>query len=209
MATRCTYSTSRRPNEVAPLSREGCYLLKAVGNTSSGSPPLAAPRANFSELRLERLYEKPSNTGEPPRHEANHRSVHQCFPTCTQLLVVFAHPPLLLDPSDRPLDGLLANDKFCMIRHARLSLGHSRRPNLTHRQTDVATAGSAYPPAGITRHGGDDETSVAPTSGSDGTPGREATLGSGVPGHPAVESRKRASSRSGRKRERERQGGVP
>ena len=41
------------------------------------------------------------------------------------------------------------------------------------------------------------------------TPGREATLGSGVPGHPAVEPRKRACSRSGRKRERERQGGVP
>jgi hypothetical protein len=97
-------------------------------------------------------------------------------------------------PDKRPLDGLLANDKFCMIRHARLLLSHSRRPNLTHRQTDVATAGSAYPPAGITRHGGDDETSVAPTSGSDGTPGCEAALGSGVPGHPAVEPRKRASS---------------
>jgi hypothetical protein len=65
-----------------------------------------------------------------------------------------------------------------MIRHARLSLSHSRRPDLTRRQTDVATVGSAYPPAGITRHGGDDETSVARTSGSDGTPGCEAALGS-------------------------------
>jgi hypothetical protein len=97
-----------------------------------------------------------------------------------------------------------------MIRPARLSLGHSRRrPNPTRRQTDETTDARAYPSAGITRHGGDDETSVACASGSDGTPGREATLGSGVPGHPAVEPRKRASSRSGRKRERERQGGVP
>src|SRR5215208_4351424 len=108
-------------------------------------------------------------------------------------------------PGVRPLDGLLANDKFCMSRQARLSLSHSRRPNLMRLQTDGATEGSAYPSAGITRHGGDDETSVAPTSGSSGTPGCEAALGSGVPGHPAVELRKRASSCS----EGEQRGGVP
>jgi hypothetical protein len=125
--------------------------------------------------------------------------------SCVPRGLIPAHPAVAHDPRDRAFDGLLANDKFCMIRHARLSLSHSRRPNLTHRQTDVATAGSAYPPAGITRHGGDDETSVAPTSGSDGTPGCEAALGSGVPGHPAVEPRKRASSCS----EGEQRGGVP
>src|SRR5215212_5486212 len=53
--------------------------------------------------RLERLYEKSSNSGEPPRHEANHASVHQRFPARTKPLVVFAHPPLLIDPGDRPL----------------------------------------------------------------------------------------------------------
>src|SRR5215216_5474482 len=119
-------------------------------------------------------------------------------------LVAHRKPTVARKPRKRTLDGLLANDKFCMIRHARLSLSHSRRPNLTQRQTDVATAGSAYPPAGITRHGGDDETSVAPTSGSDGTPGCEAALGSSVPGHLAVEPRKRASSCS----EGEWRGGV-
>jgi hypothetical protein len=148
---------------------------------------------------------KLSATSQPPNHQANHGRVDERFRACAQPLVVFAHPPVLAQPREGALDGLLANDKFCMIRHARLSLSHSRRPNLTHRQTDVATAGSAYPPAGITRHGGDDETSVAPTSGSDGTPGCEAALGSGVPGHPAVEPRKRASSCS----EGEQRGGVP
>src|SRR5215208_5791326 len=67
--------------------------------------------ANFLELRygelpripLLRLYEKVSNTDEPPRHEANHRSVHERFSARTKSLVIFAHPPVLADPSDRPL----------------------------------------------------------------------------------------------------------
>src|SRR5215213_9244367 len=50
-----------------------------------------------------RLYEKVSNTDEPPRHEANHRSVHERFSARTKSLVIFAHPPVLADPSDRPL----------------------------------------------------------------------------------------------------------
>src|SRR5829696_1881847 len=69
------------------------------------------PEPNFAELRkgevrripLLRLYEKSSNSDEPPRHEANHRSVHQRFSARTKSLVVFAHPPVVLDPSDRPL----------------------------------------------------------------------------------------------------------
>ena len=154
---------------------------------------------------VESLYEKPSNTGEPPRHEADHGSIYERLPARTRPLVVFAHPPVLVDPSYRPLDGLLANDKFCMSRHVRLSLSYSRRPNLTRRRTDWATDARAYPPAGITRHGGDDETSVARASGSGGMPGRLDPMGPGVPIHPAVEPGKRAGPRP----ERERQGGVP
>jgi hypothetical protein len=52
---------------------------------------------------LERLYEKPSNTGEPPRHEANHASIYERLAARTRPLVVFAHPPVLIDPGDRPL----------------------------------------------------------------------------------------------------------
>ena len=163
------------------------------------------PASELRRIPLPRLYEKSSNTGEPPRHEANHGSIYQRLAARTQPLVVLTHPPLLGDPSECPLDGLLANDKFCMSRQARLSLSHSRRPNPTRRQTDENNDPRTYPPAGITRHGGDDETSVARTPGSSGTPGWEATLGPGVPGNPTLEPRKRTSPRSGC----ERKGGVP
>src|SRR5215216_5132344 len=47
--------------------------------------------------------EKSSNTSEPPRHEANHGSVHQRLPARTRPLVVFAHPPVVVDPCQCPL----------------------------------------------------------------------------------------------------------
>src|SRR5918992_5494078 len=65
------------------------------------------PRTTFHTVS-ERLYEKSSNTGEPPRHEADHRSVHQRLPARTRSLVVFAHPPVLVHPSDRPLHQIHA-----------------------------------------------------------------------------------------------------
>src|SRR5215210_8229593 len=54
-------------------------------------------------INLLRLYEKWSITGEPPRHETNHGSIYERLPARTQPLVVLAHPPLLIDPGDRPL----------------------------------------------------------------------------------------------------------
>src|ERR671910_2197593 len=62
-----------------------------------------ATRREWLKSSLERLYEKSSNTSEPPRHEANHGSVHQRLAARTEPLVILAHPPVLLDPSDRPL----------------------------------------------------------------------------------------------------------
>src|SRR5215208_5604555 len=60
------------------------------------------PRTTF-HTASERLYEKVSNSGEPPRHEANHGSVHQRLAARTRALVVFAHPPVLVDPCQRSL----------------------------------------------------------------------------------------------------------
>src|SRR5215204_2376844 len=54
-------------------------------------------------IHLPKLYEKSSNTSEPPRHEAYHGSVHQRLPARTEPLIVFAHTPVLVDPCQRPL----------------------------------------------------------------------------------------------------------
>src|SRR5918993_653909 len=57
----------------------------------------------FSRQSRERLYGKSSNSGESPRHEADHGSVHHRFAARTKPLVVLAHPPLLVDPRQRTL----------------------------------------------------------------------------------------------------------
>src|ERR687897_752635 len=87
----------------------------------------------FSHQCLERLYEKPSNTGEPPHHEANHGSIYQRFPARTQPLVV---PKLILlfcsiQEDLRSTTHLLGNTRkplggnsFCQSR-ATPSLAHS------------------------------------------------------------------------------------
>src|SRR5215212_2857182 len=61
------------------------------------------PPRLFSHQCVERLYEKVSNTGKPPRHEADHGSVHQRLAARTRPLVVFAHPPVLVEPRKCPL----------------------------------------------------------------------------------------------------------
>ena len=42
------------------------------------------PATQLPRTLLSRLYEKSSNTGEPPRHEANHRSIYERLATRTQ-----------------------------------------------------------------------------------------------------------------------------
>jgi hypothetical protein len=88
--------------------------------------------APYSPEGVERLYGKCSNAGESPRHEADHGSVHERLSACTKLLVVFAHPPLLVDPSDRPLHHppprqhqvALGGNSFCQST-ATPTLAHS------------------------------------------------------------------------------------
>jgi hypothetical protein len=40
---------------------------------------LLGPSEAYSPECVERLYEKPSQAGQPPRHEASHRSIYQRF----------------------------------------------------------------------------------------------------------------------------------
>src|SRR5215203_1119340 len=84
--------------DIAPLL--SLPLTQGHDATERSSTPL---QTAYSPECLERLYEKSSNSDEPPRHEANHRSVHERFSARTKSLVIFAHPPVLVDPSDRPL----------------------------------------------------------------------------------------------------------
>jgi hypothetical protein len=43
------------------------------------------------------------------------------------LLLACLRPPVTVQPREGTLDGLVTKDKFCMTRHARLSLHRSRR----------------------------------------------------------------------------------
>jgi len=88
---------------------------------------------HYSSQCVERLYETPSNAGEPPRHEADHGSIYQRFAARTQPLVIFAHPPVVVDPRKRPLqlpptwqDGELARVRMgCPKRLSRLLMALS------------------------------------------------------------------------------------
>ena len=168
--------------------------------------PKVGPKARSLDDALVRSLDNLPTAYPATEADQSTRQMQKSFVQIRPAFVADRETTIRRKPGKRPLDGLLANDKFCMSRHVRLSLSYSRRrPNLTRRRTDWATDARAYPPAGITRHGGDDQTALAPTSGNGETPGRETTLGAGVPGHPAVEPGKRADSRSGRQW----QGGLP
>jgi hypothetical protein len=106
-------------------------LLEAVPAALRGLS-MQDPANGLPRIRLLRLYEKSSNTGEPPRHEANHGSVYQRFAARTLPLVVFAHPPVLVDSGQRPFHHppprqhhkALGGNSFCQSR-ATPSLAHS------------------------------------------------------------------------------------
>src|SRR5215217_634759 len=113
----------RHPSEMSAETLQAHRLIRAMPSECSWSSTTAGTYTRYDiprvqetilmpgkvgawvlkedELRrtlLPRLYEKSSNSGESPRHEANHGSVHQRFAARTKPLVVFAHPPLLVDP---------------------------------------------------------------------------------------------------------------
>jgi hypothetical protein len=76
------------------------------------------------------------------------------------------------------LNGLITNDKFCMIRSARLHLTWSRRPL---RLQPPAAGESAYPLDENTHPGGADETPVANSPRTATEAGRATPVGSSLP----------------------------
>jgi hypothetical protein len=98
-------------------------------------------------------------------------------------------------------DGLIAKDKFCFVRRERLTLSWPRsRAGRSRNRSKGAASAPAYPPCEAARHGGTHEAPVASPQRNGGAGGRKATLGSGLPEHPAVEP----GGRTGVQYERER-----
>ena len=85
-------------------------------------------------------------------------------------------PCLAFDAAVVLLDGLIANDKFCLVRRTRLRLSWSR---LSLRDRS-ARAGAASAEALLT--GGTDAMPVDRASDDAADPGRPAPLGPGLPG---------------------------
>jgi hypothetical protein len=80
-----------------------------------------------------------------------------------------------LDPAVVLLDGLITNDKFCLVRRTRLRLSWSR---LSLRDR---SARASAPPAEALPQGGTDAMPVDRTSDDAAGPGRPTPLGPGLP----------------------------
>ena len=103
------------------------------------------------------------------------------------------------------VDGLITNDKFCFIRHQRLSLTWPRYPaSSLDKRLERATSTPAYPPHEATRHGGKHDTPVARLQVDSTAPGRQPTPGSSLPEHPALDFGERTNFRSEFRSERKR-----
>jgi hypothetical protein len=75
-------------------SQQSAKTKSGSRSVSSRLPSSRKPDpGELRRIHLLRLYEKSSNSDEPPRHEANHRSVHERFSARTKSLVI---PKLIL-----------------------------------------------------------------------------------------------------------------
>ena len=90
----------------------------------------------------------------------------------------------LLDKSVVLLNGLITNDKFCLIRVSQQKLRYSRRP----RARTCQSAGSYEYPRDERQHrGGTNEATVANPSSVSTDHGCGAAVGSGLPTSPGID----------------------
>jgi hypothetical protein len=78
-------------------------------------------------------------------------------------------------------NGLITNDKFCMIRTGKLKLNHWRLPL---RRRKVVPGKKVYSAQQITECGGDHETPVDDSPRGERVPGWAEALGSSLPADP-------------------------
>lgn len=102
---------------------------------------------------------------------------------CGHAFEMAAQPLKPCQPAKAALNGLVTNDKFCLIRCASLKLALSRyeawRQHTSHPSED--------PPAKLGFCGGQDETPVEYLPADDCAAGRATALGSGIPDGLGVE----------------------
>jgi hypothetical protein len=58
---------------------------------------------------------------EPVDHHLDHRQLDERLRRQHRLLPIQVQPPAPAQPGERPLNGLIANDKFCLIRLFRMA----------------------------------------------------------------------------------------
>src|SRR4030095_11650240 len=88
------------------------------------------------------------------------------------------------------INGLITNDKFCMIRQSQVRLRWSRQSYRFRPRK------SPYAPDETSHQGAYYETAVANTSTVSGVGRRGTTVGSGLPASPALEPTDRAECHS-------------
>ena len=88
------------------------------------------------------------------------------------------------------INGLITNDKFCLIRHSQIKLRWSRNPYRFRPRK------SQYAPDETSHQGGYHETPVADTASVSANRRRGTTLGSRLPVSHAMESTDRGDYRS-------------
>jgi hypothetical protein len=93
----------------------------------------------------------------PFEQDQKARQLHKAQEVLRIVFVAHDHPAIALQPGEQPLNGLIANDKFCMSRAARLRLTPSRSPRIA--PLPVCTA-LGYPEDPILASGGAHETTV-------------------------------------------------
>jgi len=109
------------------------------------------------------------------------------------MFIVASQATIPTKPTERSFNGLITNDKFCMIRSVQLRL--RQPPNYRLRLQATQGSKSQYPPDEKSHCGGKHETSMVYSPGVQSLSGRATTLGPGVSIPPAVDRERVGSNR--------------
>ena len=142
------------------------------------------PRSHYRRLtahpRKRRLI---SSSCEAPGEELDRGEVDHGGSRDEGCLEIFGQSVVAAEPSERPLNGLITNDKFCLTRTGRLRLSWPRA------RVGLRVPASLQPPGGVTHQGGEHAaaaTHLARPAQWRAGGNRPAALGSGLPASPAV-----------------------